>query len=51
MNPNPPKKQPATVISDYKTSNSNTRSAYVRYELYEERGREDGHDEENWGQD
>ena len=46
MNENPPKKSPATVTSEPQELEHQIRLR--AYELYEERGREDGHDEEDW---
>jgi hypothetical protein len=43
MNSNPPKKLP-TAINEPQEHQIRERA----YELYEERGREDGHDEEDW---
>jgi hypothetical protein len=46
MNENPPKKSPATVTSEPQELEHEIR---VRaQELYEARGREDGHDIEDW---
>ena len=46
MNANPPKKQPATVTSDPQELEHEIR---VRaQELYEARGREDGHELDDW---
>ena len=46
MNARPPKKSPATVTSDPQELEHQLRER--AYELYEARGREDGHDEEDW---
>ena len=46
MNDNPPKKQPATVTSEPHEIEHQIRLR--AYELYEERGREDGHELEDW---
>ena len=46
MNANPPKKPPATVISESQELEYQIRRR--AYELYEERGREDGHEKEDW---
>jgi len=46
MNSNPPKKPPVTSINEPQELEQ-----YIRlraYELYEERGREDGHELEDW---
>jgi len=48
MNSNPPKKFPATPQTNPKTSNSKTRSATVPTNLYEARGRAEGHELEDW---
>ena len=45
MNPNPPKKSP-TVTSEPQELEHEIRLR--AQELYEERGREDGHEEEDW---
>ena len=46
MNANPPKKSPATVTSDPQELEHQIRER--AYELYEERGRQDGHEQEDW---
>jgi hypothetical protein len=46
MNDNPPKKQPATVNSEPHEIEHQIRLR--AYELYEARGRENGHDQEDW---
>jgi hypothetical protein len=46
MNENPPKKQPATVTGEPPELERLIRLR--AYELYEERGREDGHELEDW---
>jgi hypothetical protein len=46
MNANPPKKSPATVTKEPQELEHQIRSR--AYELYESRGREDGHDTEDW---
>jgi Protein of unknown function (DUF2934) len=46
MNENPPKKYPATVTSEPHELEQQIRLR--AYELYEERGREDGHELEDW---
>jgi hypothetical protein len=46
MNENPPKEYPATVTCEHTSSNKQIRLR--AYELYEERGREDGHELEDW---
>jgi hypothetical protein len=48
MNANPPKKQPATVTGDPQDIELEQQIRERAYELYEERGRQDGHDEEDW---
>ena len=45
MNAHPPKKLP-TAINEPQELEDQVRER--AYELYEERGREDGHDEEDW---
>ena len=45
MATDPAKKQPADVVTDPNVEEGIRRHAY---ELYEERGREDGHDMEDW---
>jgi hypothetical protein len=46
MNANPPKKSPATVTSEPQELEPQIR--FRAYELYEKRGREDGHDLDDW---
>jgi Protein of unknown function (DUF2934) len=46
MNENPPKKPSATAISEPKELEHQIRMR--AHELYEERGREDGHEMEDW---
>ena len=46
MNVNPPKKQPTTVTSE--PQELEHQISLRAYELYEARGREDGHDIEDW---
>ncbi len=46
MNVNPPKKSPATSASDPQELEHQIRLR--AYELYEARGREDGHELEDW---
>ncbi len=46
MNANPPKKSPATVTSEPQELEHQIRLR--AHELYEARGREDGHEEEDW---
>ena len=46
MNDNPPKKSPATVTSDPQELEHQIRLR--AQELYEARGREDGHEQEDW---
>jgi len=46
MNANPPKKPPATVTSDQQDLEHQIRLR--AHELYEARGREDGHELEDW---
>ena len=47
MNVNPPKKQPATVRNE-PADDLEDQIRLRAYELYEERGKEDGHEEEDW---
>ena len=44
MNANPPKKQPATVTGDPKDIELEQQIREHAYELYEARGRQDGHE-------
>ncbi len=46
MNANPPKKSPVTVTSEPHELEHQVRLR--AYELYEARGREDGHDLDDW---
>jgi Protein of unknown function (DUF2934) len=46
MNTNPPKKSPSTSINEPQELEDQIRLR--AYELYEERGREDGHEQEDW---
>jgi hypothetical protein len=46
MNENPPKKQPATVTAEPPELEDPIRQR--AYQLYESRGREDGHELEDW---
>jgi Protein of unknown function (DUF2934) len=46
MNPNPPKKSPATVTSELQELEPQIRQR--AYELYQECGREDGHELDDW---
>ena len=46
MNPNPPKKPPTTVTSEPQKIEHEIRLR--AHELYEARGREDGHEVEDW---
>jgi hypothetical protein len=46
MNENPPKKSPATVTGEPQELEHQIRLR--AYELYEERGRQDGHELEDW---
>ncbi len=48
MNSNPPKKSPATVTSDPQDIELEDQIRLRAYELYEARGREDGHELEDW---
>ena len=48
MNDNPPKKQPTTEISELQEFELEYQIRRRAYELYEERGREDGHELEDW---
>ena len=47
MNENPPKKSPATVTSEPQDRTRN-QIRLRAHELYEARGREDGHELEDW---
>ncbi len=46
MNPNPPKKSPASVTK--KPQELEVQIRLRAYELYESHGREDGHDLDDW---
>jgi hypothetical protein len=48
MNSNPSKKQPASATSDPHDLELEDQIRLRAYELYEERGREDGHEQEDW---
>ena len=48
MNENPPKKKPATVTGEPQDLELERQIRERAYELYEERGRQDGHAEEDW---
>ena len=48
MNANPPKKQPATVTSEPQELELEHQIRLRAYELYEECGREDGHELDDW---
>ena len=48
MNENPPKKQPTTEISELQELELEHQIRLPAYELYEERGREDGHELDDW---
>jgi hypothetical protein len=48
MNSNPPKKSPVTAINDPQDFQLEDQIRVRAYELYEERGREDGHELEDW---
>jgi Protein of unknown function (DUF2934) len=48
MNSNPPKKQPSSVTSEPQDLELEDQIRLRAYELYEERGREDGHEQEDW---
>ena len=48
MNANPPKKPPATVTSEPQEVELEHQIRLRAYELYEARGREDGHELEDW---
>lgn len=45
MNTHPPKKLPTAINEPHELQDQIRERAY---ELYEERGREDGHDQEDW---
>jgi hypothetical protein len=48
MNENPPKKSPATVTSEPQELGLEHQIHLRAYELYEARGREDGHELDDW---
>ena len=48
MNANPPKKSPTSVTSDPQDLELEDQIRLRAYELYEKRGREDGHELEDW---
>ena len=48
MNVNPPKKRPATVTSEPQQLELEHQIRQRAYELYEECGREDGHELDDW---
>ena len=48
MNENPPKKPPATVTSEPQEFELEYQIRLRAYELYEARGRKDGHEVEDW---
>jgi Protein of unknown function (DUF2934) len=48
MNENPPKKQPANVTGDPQDIELEDQIRLRAYELYEARGQEDGHEQEDW---
>jgi hypothetical protein len=48
MNENPPKKLPASVTSEPQEIELEDQIRLRAYELYEERGRENGHEQEDW---
>lgn len=48
MNANASKKQPTTEISELQEFELEYQIRHRAYELYEERGREDGHELEDW---
>jgi Protein of unknown function (DUF2934) len=48
MNENPPKKQPTTEISELQEFELEYQIRLRAYELYEARGQEDGHEQEDW---
>ena len=48
MSPEATKKQPTTGISELQEFELEYRIRRRAYELYEERGREDGHEQEDW---
>ena len=48
MNPNPSKKSPTNVISEPQELELEHQIRQRAYELYEARGMEDGHEQEDW---
>jgi P-type Cu2+ transporter len=48
MNTNPPRKFPAAVTSEPQDIELEDQIRQRAYELYEERGREDGHELDDW---
>jgi DUF2934 family protein len=48
MNPNPPKKPPATVPSEPQEVEVEHQIRLRAHDLYEARGRQDGHEVEDW---
>ena len=48
MNANPPKKLPVTVTSDSRELELEHQIRLRAHELYEARGRQDGHEVEDW---
>jgi Protein of unknown function (DUF2934) len=48
MNANPPKKLPTSVTSEPHDLELEHQIRLRAYELYAERGREDGHEQEDW---
>jgi len=48
MSVNPPKKFPATVTSEPQDLELEDQIRHRAYELYEERGKENGHELEDW---
>jgi Protein of unknown function (DUF2934) len=48
MSVNPPKKPQGSVLDDSQDLELEDQIRQRAYELYEERGREEGHEEEDW---
>jgi Protein of unknown function (DUF2934) len=48
MNENPPKKLPVSVTKDQPDLDLENQIRMRAYEIYETRGHEDGHDQEDW---
>jgi len=48
MSTNPPKKQPTSVANDQQELELEDQIRMRAHELYEARGREDGHEMEDW---